>query len=418
MATPSPEAAEKPATKASDSAAYGEKNLSAAHFQSSDWQEAQQKRQADLLVLDATLKKDGSLPELSITKEAPDKKLMQVVTSDKASAEERLKAIEELGKQGITSFAFQDKNGHSRTLRVELEKAGSHQMVHLYATDDSGKERIVLRGIDNGDGSFSHEKNRRGHSVSLYGAWWETHMNRRSRLGQATDNEVDEFWDARGEDVQTQLRQMLSDKTVWSDWMKTQEPSQPQLTPEQMNMTDPQVLNYLFDQATKTKSGRAKRMEILPGGLLYFRSGMQVDADGSPRARSIDPCGQSQTSLKHPGGASVDAEQIPYFVLPAGSYTKLGIKLGDIAAVRYNGQVQFAVFADVGPSYKMGEGSMALAQALGINPSPTRGGTDSPQVEYLVFRGSGDRTPGHPVLNHQKGVALLNAYARQTAYAG
>jgi len=329
-----------------------------------------------------------------------------------------LKAVEELGKQGITSFAYQDKDGHNRTLRVELERAGSRQMVHLYATDDSGKERIVLRGIDNGDGSFSHEKNNRGHDVSLYGAWWETHMNRRSGLGQATDNEVDEFWDARGEDVQTRLRQMLSDKTVWSDWMKTQDPTQPQLSPEQMNMTDPTVLNYLFDQATQSKSGRAKRMEMLPGGLLYFRSGMQVDADGSPRARQIDPCGQSQTSLKHADGASVDAEQIPYFVLPAGSYKQLGIKLGDIAAVRYQGKVQFAVFADVGPSYKMGEGSMALAQALGINPSPTRGGTASPQVEYLVFRGSGDRTPGHPVINHQKGVALLNAYARQTAYAG
>ncbi len=418
MDTPPPEVAETPATKVSDSAGAGEKNVCAGNFNSGDWQETQQKRQAEFDTFDASLKKSGTLPEVSLTSDAPDQKLMQAITRDKASATDKLKAVEELGKQGITSLSLQDKDGRTRTLRVELEPAGSRKMVHLFATDDSGKERIVLRGISNGDGTFTREKNRRGNEVSFYGAWWETNMNGRSRLGQATDNEVDEFWDARGEDVQTRLRQMLQQQTVWSEWQKSQDPSQPQLSAEQMNMTDPRVVNYLFDKATQAKSGRAKRMEILPGGLVYFRSGMQIDADGSPRARQIDPCGQTQTSLRHPGGASVNAEQIPYFVLPGGSYKHLGIKLGDIAAVRYQGKVQFAVFADVGPSYKIGEGSMALAQALGINPSPTRGGTSSPQVEYLVFRGSGDRTPGHPALNHRKGIALLDAYARTAAYAG
>lgn len=418
MATPSPEAAEAPATKVSEPAACGEKRDAPEKEKLSEWQETQQRQQVELSSLDASLKKEGILPEVSITSDAPDQRLMKIVGSDQTSASEKLKAVEELGKQGVTSFSFQDIDGQRRTVRVELEPAGNRQMVHLYATDDSGRERIVLRGISNGDGTFSREKNSRGNEVSFYGAWWETNMNRRSQLGQASDNEADEFWDARGEDVQTRLRQMLQQQTVWSEWQKTQDPSQPQLSAEQMNMTDPRVVNYLFDKATQAKSGRAKRMEILPGGLVYFRSGMQVDADGSPRARQIDPCGQTETSLRHPGGASVNAEQIPYFVLPGGSYKHLGIKLGDIAAVRYQGKVQFAVFADVGPSYKIGEGSMALAQALGINPSPTRGGTSSPQVEYLVFRGSGDRTPGHPVLNNRKGIALLNAYARQPAYAG
>lgn len=387
-----------------------------------------------MAALDTQLRKDGILPNTTIensgttNKESSDQqaqretakisdaiqqKLIQTIANDKSTAIEKLKAVEELAKTGTTSFSFNDTNGHIRKLRIEIEPAGSRQMVHLYATDNSGKDRILVRGVSNGDGTYAREKDARGHDVSYYGSWWETNMNGQSKLGQASNNEVDEYWDARGEDVQGRLRQMMANPTVWSEWQKANDPTQPLPSIDQMNIQDPRAINYLFDSVTQNKSGRAKRMEMLPGGLIYFRAGMQVDADGSPRARQIDPCGQTETSLRHPNGAPVNAERVPYFVLPGGSYKHLGIKLGDIAAVRYQGKVQFAVFADVGPSYKMGEGSMALAQALGINNSPTRGGTSRPDVEYLVFRGSGDRTPGHPVVTQQKGVALLNAYARR-----
>ncbi|MBC7998234.1 MAG: glycoside hydrolase family 75 protein [Leptolyngbya sp.] len=439
MAAPTTEAPEtsiKKAPAASDSAEKqtSENNAGVHSLKKEDWKNTEEKKREEMTALDASLKNSGVLPNTTIdatsnrprdvtdaaakietakVNDATQQKLIQTIANDKSTAIEKLKAVEELAKQGTTSFSFNDVNGHTRNLRIEIEPAGSRKMVHLYATDNSGKDRILVRGVSNGDGTFAREKDARGHDVSYYGSWWETHMNGQSKLGQAAENETDEYWDARGEDVQGRLRQMMSNPTVWSEWQKSNDPTQPLPSIDQMNIQDPRALNALFDNVSRDKSGRSKRMEMLPGGVLYFRSGMQVDADGSPRARQIDPCGQSQTSLRHPNGAPVNAERVPYIVLPGGSYKHLGIKLGDIAAVRYQGKVQFAVFADVGPSYKIGEGSMALADALGINPSPTRGGTHRPDVEYLVFRGSGDRTPGRPVETQQKGVALLNQYSRR-----
>jgi len=67
-----------------------------------------------------------------------------------------------------------------------------------------------------------------------------------------------------------------------------------------------------------------------------------------------------------------------------------GAKLGDVALV-YNektGDNCYAIYGDVGPSSKIGEASMRLAQALKIDDSPKAGGTESKIVVYLVFPGS------------------------------
>ena len=48
-----------------------------------------------------------------------------------------------------------------------------------------------------------------------------------------------------------------------------------------------------------------------------------------------------------------------------------------------------AIFADVGPHGKIGEGSIALARALGLDDNPRRGGTGNPGIAYLVFPRSG-----------------------------
>ena len=95
----------------------------------------------------------------------------------------------------------------------------------------------------------------------------------------------------------------------------------------------------------------------------------------------------------------VDSTSIPYFVLPITAYKvreteNLGIKIGDIGVVinRTNGKMAFALFADVWPlkkPSKIGEGSIALACALGINPSPKTGGTNKPDILYIIFPGSG-----------------------------
>ncbi len=138
----------------------------------------------------------------------------------------------------------------------------------------------------------------------------------------------------------------------------------------------------------------------LPTGQIYIEADMDIDADGSPRVKDIDPeFGQLGTNLTYPGRTGqnqyVNAEEVPYFVLPGGWYKQFGINLGDIGAVLYNGKIEYAVFADVGPTTKIGEGSIALSQSLGNDPfrnGKAEIGIDK-DVIYIVFPGSGNGTP-------------------------
>lgn len=166
------------------------------------------------------------------------------------------------------------------------------------------------------------------------------------------------------------------------------------------------------------RAGYSRRLTQLDNGAVYFRAKMDVDADGSPRARQIDPYGQSQTSLRHENGRSVNAESTHYFVLPYGKYKQFGVHLGDVAAIRYGDQVRFAVFADVGPSRKLGEGSMALARSLGMSSSPISGGTQRPEVEYLVFPRSGNGTPLQNLAHENLGRHYLGKTYRQVVLDG
>ena len=86
----------------------------------------------------------------------------------------------------------------------------------------------------------------------------------------------------------------------------------------------------------------------------------------------------------------VDSSSIPYIVLPAKH--SAGAKLGDFAVVfnGRNGRIANAIYADIGPTNKIGEGSIALAKALDIPSNPRKGGVDK-DVMYVVFPGSGNR---------------------------
>lgn len=123
------------------------------------------------------------------------------------------------------------------------------------------------------------------------------------------------------------------------------------------------------------------------GQALRFKAGMQIDCDGSGPSFG-DPCFQGQTSARLANGRSLDATHTPFVVLPPQLAKQYGVKLGDLCLVRNGDKVSPAIFGDVGPRNKLGEGSVRLAQNLGINASPTRGGT-SGGVEYQVFPGSG-----------------------------
>jgi hypothetical protein len=90
----------------------------------------------------------------------------------------------------------------------------------------------------------------------------------------------------------------------------------------------------------------------------------------------------------------VDASHIPFIVLPGGMARQLGARPGDFAAA-YNqrtGKFSFAIFGDVGPYDRIGEGSVALAENLGVRSDARNGGTRR-GILYLVFPGSGNGRP-------------------------
>lgn len=174
---------------------------------------------------------------------------------------------------------------------------------------------------------------------------------------------------------------------------------------------------------------------------VFYKSGMTIDADGAPKAyhpkpdddKGLDALGNagypgnwwalvthngnpsgnpviqkngdpapgfyiSMTALEDTSKATtdphryVDSSKIPYIVLP-GNHSA-GAKLGDFAVVfnHKNGKIANAIYADIGPSNKIGEGSIALAEALDIPSSPKTGGVDE-DVMYIVFPCSGNGKP-------------------------
>jgi len=134
------------------------------------------------------------------------------------------------------------------------------------------------------------------------------------------------------------------------------------------------LLGNLFTNVNPSRTNwgykGAKATFMLPGGAIYIDSKMDTDCDGAPSCPSIDPSGQTQTSWTWKG-SPINALKTNYFVLPSNLKGRLGstkLGLGDIAAVLYNGNLEFAVYADNGPNDKIGEGSVQLVQNLGFNP--------------------------------------------------
>ena len=110
----------------------------------------------------------------------------------------------------------------------------------------------------------------------------------------------------------------------------------------------------------------------------------------------------------------LNSAALPYIVVPSTSsiwnYTSSGVHGASVAAVIYQGKVVYAVVGDTGPTQIIGEGSYALAVALGIDPDPSSGGTDS-GVTFIVFSGNGSIVK--PIENHGNATTLGQTLARQ-----
>lgn len=149
-------------------------------------------------------------------------------------------------------------------------------------------------------------------------------------------------------------------------------------------------------------------------------SGVGVDKDGEPLIQSSeDPLPGyyvSVTGLSDGTKAAndptryVDASRIPYVVLPEGIETQTGAHLGDFAIVfnLQDGKSSPAIYADSGPPDRIGEGSVALAENLGLWPDARSGGTTR-GILYLVFPGSGNGRP--------RQIEEINSEANQLFHA-
>jgi len=126
--------------------------------------------------------------------------------------------------------------------------------------------------------------------------------------------------------------------------------------------------------------------------------GIAVDKDGAPLVQGADEPFPgyyiSTTALTWPGETRtrryVDSTAISYLALPP-AFRDLGAKLGDFALVksRATGRTRGAIWADIGPRNKLGEGSIQLARALGVESSALR----KSGIDVTLWAGSGDGRP-------------------------
>jgi hypothetical protein len=152
-------------------------------------------------------------------------------------------------------------------------------------------------------------------------------------------------------------------------------------------------------------------------GAFFWKSDMDIDCDGQRTTQCnehTDDAYQNQTSFDQSNGRPLNAAKLPYVVVPLPSsrfnYEKSNIKPGAVAAVIFNGKINFGVFGDEGPDDIIGEASYAMAKSLGINPDPNNGGTDS-GVTFIVFTGNGAVVA--PIEGHDRAVSLGNQLANQ-----
>ncbi len=127
---------------------------------------------------------------------------------------------------------------------------------------------------------------------------------------------------------------------------------------------------------------------------VFWKADLDIDCDGRPGARcnlGTDPHFSPATAYSASGGGPLDAERLPYIVVPEPSgiwdHREHGVHGGSVAAVVHGDRVRYAVVGDVGPRDVIGEASYATAEGLGIPADPRSGGAAS-DVTYIVFKDS------------------------------
>jgi hypothetical protein len=168
---------------------------------------------------------------------------------------------------------------------------------------------------------------------------------------------------------------------------------------------------------SKKKSGDpnlCRGLYQLPTGVLFWESKMAIDADGATTKSVLDSSSGSnkKTSYLFKDGTGVNAEVVPYFVVPtydSPTRVKRGapfegskdnfvedfeLKHGNLGVVVFADKVAGAIFADEGPAMKIGEASIRVHELIRNPPAPWKGdpankvlldASEEKGVLYFVF---------------------------------
>lgn len=128
-----------------------------------------------------------------------------------------------------------------------------------------------------------------------------------------------------------------------------------------------------FDrEGGRNDPSRCKTILRFPSGAIFWSSKLAIDADGVAAGTGrrcgtqLDPAnGQNDTSFHFPGGSALSSERHPYIVLPLGDFrAETGLRVGDVAVVIYRDILTAAICGDLGPTHKIGEGSIRVHEAF------------------------------------------------------
>jgi hypothetical protein len=128
--------------------------------------------------------------------------------------------------------------------------------------------------------------------------------------------------------------------------------------------------------------------------------GIATDAKGKPHVQTDDHPAPgfyvSTTALidntiqNHDPARYVHSGKVPFIVLPSKPKFDPRQTLGDLAMCfnTQTGDQSWAIYADIGPTNQIGEGSMALCKALGLSDNPKSGGTNKEIIVMVFWPGS------------------------------
>lgn len=161
-------------------------------------------------------------------------------------------------------------------------------------------------------------------------------------------------------------------------------------------MTSSQLLEivrgFFPDRAKSIGEHLAKEIGLYILGdnkaLYLIASDLDLDSDGS--GLGGDATSQSETSLRDAHGKSLDANAVPFFVLPG--HWGHGAAIGDYGVIFTSTHFAYFICGDIGPQTKIGEGSLELHRRLGAERVQHGHVVDASlgqMVRVLIFPGSG-----------------------------